>query len=71
MLNNSKMGKWTYLLDKEYPSPRPDFKDNEVVMDASHPTCAEAQEKREKAKAEKVAKPASAPDASHVILKTK
>ena len=40
-------------------------------MDASHPTCAEAQEKREKAKAAKAAKAASAPDASIVRLKTK
>ena len=71
MLINSKMGKGTYLLDKEHLPLRPDFKDNEVVMDASHPTCAEAHEKREKAKAEKAAKPASAPDALHVILKTK
>ena len=71
MLINSKMGTRTYLLDKEHLPLRPDFVDNEVVMDASHPTCAEAQEKREKAKATKAAKPASAPDASQVMLKTK
>ena len=40
-------------------------------MDASHPTCAEAQEKIEKAKVAKAAKAASAPDASIVNLKTK
>lgn len=40
-------------------------------MDASHPTCAEAHEKREKAKAAKAAKTASVPDASQVMLKTK
>ena len=44
---NSKMGTWTYLLDKEHLPMRPEFEDNEIVMDASHPTCAEAQEKRE------------------------
>ena len=71
MLINSKMGKGTYLLDKEHLPLWPYFEENEVVMDASHPTCAEAQEKREKAKVEKAAKPASAPDASQVILKTK
>ena len=62
------MGTGTYLLDREHLPPRPDFEDNEVVMDASHPTCADAQEKIEKAKAAKVA---SAPDASVVNLKTK
>ena len=70
MLINSKMGKGTYLLDKEHIPLLPEFEDNEVVMDASHPTCAEAQEKREKAKAIKTAKAASAPDASTVMLKT-
>ena len=40
-------------------------------MDASHPTCAEAQQKREKAKAAKATKAASAPDASTMPLKTK
>jgi hypothetical protein len=48
MLINSKMGTGTYLLDKEHLPLRPDFEDNEVVMDASHPTCAKAQEKRER-----------------------
>ena len=71
MLISSKMGKGTYLVDKEHLPLRSDFEDNEVVMDASHPTCVKAQEKREKAKAEKAAKLASAPDASQVIFKTK
>ena len=45
MLINSKMGTGTYLLDKEHLPPRPDFEDNVVVMDASHPTSVEAREK--------------------------
>ena len=48
----------------------PEFEDNEVVMDASHPTCVEAQEKREKEKDAKAAKPASASDATQVMPKT-
>ena len=68
MLINSNMGTWTYLLDKEHLPLRPDFEDNMVVMDASHPTSVEAQEKREKAKAAKTSK---VPDASVVNLKTK
>ena len=42
MLINSKMGTGTYLLDKEHLPLRPDFEDNVVVMDASHPTSVEA-----------------------------
>ena len=42
-----------------------------MVMDASHPTSVEAQERVEKAKAEKEAKAASAPNASIVNLKSK
>jgi hypothetical protein len=56
MLINSKMGTGTYLLDIEHLPLRPDFEDNEVVMDASHPTSVEAQEKREKAKAAQASK---------------
>ena len=70
MLINSKMRMGTYLLDREHLPLRPDFEDNKVVMDASHPTCAEAQEKVESAKAAKVAMAASVPDASIVMLKT-
>ena len=51
MLINSKVGTDTYLLDKEHLPLMPYFEDNIVVMDASHPTSVEAQEKREKAKA--------------------
>ena len=40
-------------------------------MDASHPTCADAQEKIEKAQAATAAKTTSAPDVSTVLLKTK
>ena len=71
VLINSKVGTGTYLLDKEHIPLRPDFEDNEVVMDASHPTSVEAHEKIEKAKATKAAKAASARDASIVNLKTK
>ena len=45
MLINSKMGTCTYLLDREHLPLRPDFEDNVVFMDASHPTSVEAQEK--------------------------
>ena len=55
MLINSKMSKGVYLLDKEHLPLRPDHEDNTVLMDASHPTSVEAQEKREKAKTEKAA----------------
>src|SRR6266511_3256904 len=41
MLINSKMGTGTYLLDKEHFSLQPEFEDNEVGMDATHPTCVE------------------------------
>ena len=58
----------TYLLDKEHLPLRPDFEDNTVVMDASHPTSVGAQEKRQKAQAEKASK---IPDPSAVNLKTK
>ena len=68
---NSKLEKGTYLLDKRHLPLRPEFEDNEVVMDASHPTSIEAQEKIEKAKAARAAKAASAPDASTMNLKTK
>ena len=68
MLINSKVGTGTYLLDKEHIPLRPDFEDNVVFMDASHPTSVEAKEKREKAEAAKTSK---VPDASTVNLKTK
>ena len=68
MLINSKMGTGTYLLDREHLPLWPYFEDNVVVMDASHPTSVEAQEKREKAKAAKTSK---IPDVSAVNLKKK
>jgi hypothetical protein len=68
MLINSKVGRGTYLLDKEHFPLMPDFEGNTVVMDASHPTSVESQEKREKAKAEKASK---IPDSSVANLKTK
>ena len=42
------------MLDKEHLPLRHDLEDNTVVMNAEHPTSVEAQEKREKAKAEKL-----------------
>ena len=69
MLINSKMSKGVYLLDKEHLPLRPDFEDNIVVMNAEDPTSVEAQEKREKAKAEKAAKIPSAEEALQVFLK--
>ena len=71
MLINSKMGTGTYLLDKEHLPLRPDFEDNSVVMDAEDPTSVEAQEKREKAQAEKATKMPSAEEDSQVFLKSK
>jgi hypothetical protein len=71
MLINSQMGTGTYLLDKEHLPLRPDFEDNTVVMNAEDPTSVEAQEKREKAKAEKAAKMPSVEEASQVFLKSK
>ena len=71
MLINSKMGKSMYLLDKEHLPLLPEFEDNVVVMDPSHPTFVHAQEKKEKAKAERAAKIPSAEEASQVFLKSK
>lgn len=71
MLINSKMGTCTYLLDKEHLPFRPDFEDNTVVMTEEDPTSTQAQEKREKAKAEKATKMPCVEEASQVFLKTK
>ena len=38
LLINSKAGTSTYLLDREHLPLRPEFEDNVVVMDPSHPT---------------------------------
>jgi hypothetical protein len=45
MLINSKVGTSTYLLDREHVPLRPEFEDNVIVMDPSHPTSAQGQEK--------------------------
>ena len=71
MLINSKMPKGVYLLDKEHLPLQPDFVDNIVVMTAEDPTSLEAQEKGQKATAEKAAKMTSAKEASEVFLKSK
>ena len=63
-LINSKMGTWTYLLDKEHLPLHPEFEDNTVVMNEEEPSSAQAQEKRAKAKAEKAAKMPSVEEAS-------
>ena len=54
VLINSKMGIGTYLLDKEHLPLHPDFEDNTVVMNEDEPSSVQAQEKRAKAKTEKL-----------------
>jgi hypothetical protein len=71
MLINSKVGTSTYLLDHEHLPLRPDFEDNVVVMDSSHPTSAEAGERIRAAAAAKEAKKASTPNAPIANLKSK
>ena len=71
MLINSKVGTSTYLLDREHLLLRPEFVDNVIVMDPSHPTSAQAQEKIRVAKEAKAAKKASAPNAPIANLKFK
>jgi hypothetical protein len=71
LLINSKVGTSTYLLDRKHLPMLPEFKDNVVVMDPSHPTSVEAQAKMEAAVAAKAAKEASAPSSSIAQLKTK
>jgi hypothetical protein len=71
LLLNSKIPKNTYLLDKEHLPLYPEFENNVVVMDSSHPTSAEAQAKIEVAKATKATKEASTPSSSTDHLKTK
>ena len=65
------MGTGIYLLDKEHLPIRPDFEDNQVVMNEDEPSSAQAHEKREKARAEKAAKMPTAEEASQVFLKSK
>jgi hypothetical protein len=71
MLINSKVGTSTYLLDHEHLPLRPEFEDNVVVMDPSHPTSAQVQEKIRAAAAAKEAERASAPNAPIAKLKSK
>ena len=71
LLLNSKIPKNTYLLDREHLPLYPEFEDNVVVMDPSHPTSTEAQAKIEIAKAAKATKEASSPSSSTAHLKTK
>jgi hypothetical protein len=70
MLINAKAGTGTYLLDREHLPLRPNFEDNIIVMDASHPTSAQAQEEIRKAQEAKAAQEASAPNAPIANLKT-
>ena len=63
-LINSKIGTCTYLLDKEHLPIYPDFEDNTIVMDENEPSSVQAQEKKEKARAEKAAKMPTAEEAS-------
>ena len=49
----------------------PDFEDNTVVMNEEDPTSVQAQEKREKARAEKAARMPTVEESSQVFLKSK
>jgi hypothetical protein len=71
MLINSKVRTSTYLLDHEHLPLLPEFEDNVVVMDPSHPTSAEAGERIRAAQAAKEAEKASAPNAPIANLKSK
>ena len=70
-LINSKMGTGTYLLDKEHLSIYPDFEDNTTMMDENEPSSVQAQEKKEKPRAEKATKMPTAEEASQIFLKSK
>ena len=65
------MGTGTYLLDKEHLPIYPYFQDNTVVMDENEPSYVQAQEKKEKARAEKAPKMPIAEEASQYFLKSK
>ena len=71
LLINSKVGTSTYLLDREHLPLHPEFEDNVVVMDPSHPSSAQAQEEIHTAIAAKEAQKASAPNAPITNLKSK
>ena len=65
------MGKGKYLLDKVHLPIYPDFDDNTIVMDENEPSSLQAQEKKEKARAEKAAKMPIVEEASQIFLKSK
>src|SRR4051812_37219075 len=69
MLINSRMGTYTYLLDKEHLPIYPDFEDNQVVMHENEPSSVQAQAKKEKARKEKVAKMPTQEEAYEYLLK--
>nr|XP_020164468.1 uncharacterized protein LOC109749946 [Aegilops tauschii subsp. strangulata] len=71
MLINSKVGTETNLLDREHLPLQPEFEDNVVMMDSSHPTSVEAQEEIQAAAVAKATKEASAPNAPIANLKLK
>ena len=65
MLINSKGANKSFQLDRKHLPLRPEFEDNTVTMDASHPTSAEAQASAEAARS-------SRPSVPHaLVLKTK
>ena len=71
MLINSKVGTNTYLLDREHLPLQPEFDDNVVMMDPSHPTSVEAQEKAQATAVAKAAQEAATPNAPIANLKPK
>jgi hypothetical protein len=71
LLINSKVGTSTHLLDHEHLPLQPEFEDNVVVMDPSHPSSAQAQEEIQAAAAARAAQEASTPNAPIANLKTK
>ncbi|KAE8810090.1 hypothetical protein D1007_13148 [Hordeum vulgare] len=60
MIINAKIGKHAYQLDRPQFPLHPEFKDNEVVMDHTHPSSATSREAAE-AVAVKAARNARAP----------
>ena len=64
------MGTGTYLLDKEHLPLYPEFEDNTVEMNEEDPSSVQAQEKREKARAEKAAKMLTPEEATQIFLKS-
>jgi hypothetical protein len=71
LLINSKIGTRTYLLDHEHLPLQPEFEDNIVVMDPSHPSSSQAQEENQATAAAKAAPEALASHAPIENLETK